>query len=676
MEILHIEDLSFKYPDAAEKAVDGISFGVESGEFIVLCGSSGCGKTTLLKLLKRELAPVGEKSGNVLYRGAMQDELDERESACKIGYVMQNPDSQIVTDKVWHELAFGLENMGLPTEEIRLRVGEMASYFGIHKWFRKNTDELSGGEKQLLNLASVMVMQPDILILDEPTSQLDPIAASDFIATLKKLNRETGLTVILAEHRLEDVFPIADRVLVMDGGRAIVFDRPENIGGRLYGIDETHPMLLGLPSATRIFNALNHIPFYAKQSHNPDSSCNPGEAEQKPASSCDPERVAEGDFLSRENEFSSKDIQDIQDIQDAQDVQSEHSPAERPGILGSSEKCPLTVKEGRDFLERHFVGNKENPANRNSVSYESMGAEPGSPVAESALHDAENSSARSKSPEPDGIAGGKDDAAVELKNVWFRYEKDLPDVLRGTSLRVNKGELFCIVGGNGTGKTTTLNVISGLGKAYRGKVMIGGRQIKEYKNGSLYRNNLAFLPQNPQTVFIKDNVRDDLTEILKALDVPKKSHGGLIDRAAGRVGITHLLDRHPYDLSGGEQQKCALAKMLLLNPKILLLDEPTKGLDAYSKHNLSGILKELKKDGITIVMVTHDVEFAAENADRCALFFDGEILSCGTPEKFFAGNSFYTTAASRMSRGLWQNAVTCELVVKECKRELCGRGGL
>lgn len=555
MEILHIENLSFKYPKTENNAVDSVSLNVGSGDFIVICGESGCGKTTLLKLLKKELSPAGEKSGYIFYKGIEQEKLDDKTSSSEIGYVLQNPDNQIVTDKVWHELAFGLENMGVSTEVIRRRVGEMASYFGISEWFRKKTDELSGGQKQLLNLASVMVMQPKILILDEPTSQLDPIAASDFIATLQKLNREFGLTILLAEHRLEDVFPIADKVLLMDKGKALLYDSPKNIGKRLSKIQYDHPMLLGLPSAVRIFEALNIV-----------------------------------------------------------------------------DECPLTVKEGKDFLERHFDAPQETELGN---EYNHSG-----------------------------------DTAIELKKVWFRYERDLPDILRGTSLQVWRGEFYCILGGNGTGKTTALNVISGLNKAYRGKVLIGGKPLRDYKGNSLYRGNLALLPQNPQTVFIKDNVREDLLEILEALEIPKTKRAEMTEKTAAKIGITHLLDKHPYDLSGGEQQKCALAKILLLEPRILLLDEPTKGLDAYSKHVLKGILQELKSDGMTILAVTHDVEFAAENADRCALFFDGEILSADVPEKFFAENNFYTTAANRMSRRLFPNAVTCEQVVQLCKRDI------
>lgn len=554
MEILRIENLSFKYPKAEAKALDSIKLSVESGEFIVVCGESGCGKTTLLRLLKKQLAPVGEKSGSIYYNGREQALLDKKTDAAEIGYVFQNPDNQIVTDKVWHELAFGLESLGVTTEIIRRRVAETASYFGIQEWFRKKTDELSGGQKQLLNLAAITVMQPKILILDEPTSQLDPIAASDFIAVLQRLNHELGITVILAEHRLEELFPTADKVLLMEKGKTLLYAPPKEISEKLKKLQSKHPMLSALPSAVRIFNAL--------------------------------------------------------------DINAE---------------CPLTVKEGKAFLERHFTAD--------SLSWDSK------PY----LH--------------------SEETAIELKNVWFRYEKSLPDILRGISLKIYKGEIFSVLGGNGSGKTTMLNVISALNKAYRGKLFINGKQLKEYKSNSLYRGCLAYLPQNPQSVFVKDSVREDMNTLLEAFKVPKKDREEKIRSISEKIGISHLTDKHPYDLSGGEQQKCALAKILLSSPKILLLDEPTKGLDAFSKLGLKALLQELKNSGITVLSVTHDLEFAAESSDRCALFFDGEILSADIPSRFFSENNYYTTAASRMTRELWQGIITCGQVIEKCKGE-------
>ncbi len=551
MEIFRVENLIFKYPQAKRQALDGLSFSVQSGEFVTLCGQSGCGKTTLLRLLNKMIAPHGEKEGKIFYQGQALEVFDRADTAAEIGFVLQQPESQIVTDKVWHELAFGLENLGVPSEVIRRRVGEMAGFFGIEEWFNKDVEELSGGQKQLLNLASVMVMQPKVLILDEPTSQLDPIAAADFIYTLQRLNRELGLTVILSEHRLEDVFPVADRVMVMDEGKIAAFDNPRKIAGALKKVDRDHPMLKALPCAVRVFEAL------------------------KP----------KGD-------------------------------------------SPLTVKEGRLFLEENYKSDtKELPAEK---------------------------------PE------GSNEYAAKLKDVWFRYEKDTPDVLRGLNLSVKTGEHYCILGGNGTGKTTSLNVLSGLNKAYAGKINVLGKKIKDYKGNELYRGTLAMLPQNPQSVFFKNTVLEDLEEICSALGYDDKKTKAEISAISQRLSIDRLLNSHPFDLSGGEQQKCALAKMLLLKPRLLLLDEPTKGIDAFAKLNLLELLKELKSDGITILTVTHDIEFAALSADRCALFFDGEIISQDLPHEFFSQNSFYTTAANRIARSLYPKAITCEDVIELC----------
>ena len=573
MELLKVENLTFTYPrqakdvETAAPALDHVSFSVQNGEFIVICGESGCGKTTLLKLLKRELAPHGEKSGQIWFRGVEQSLLSEREAACEIGYVLQNPENQTVTDKVWHELAFGLENMGIATPVIRRRVAEMACFFGIDDWFRKKTTELSGGQKQLLNLASIMAMQPKLLILDEPTSQLDPIAASDFINTLVKINKELGMTIIMTEHRLEDVFPVADRVLIMDKGKRLLMEPPREAGRDLKKINAGHRMLFGLPSAVRIYHGL-----------------------------------------------------------DAEDAE-----------------CPLTVRDGRNFLAENYG---------NSVRRLERGPADGADRSDAAA------------------AGGTAELpfAMRMKDVCFRYGKEGVDVLDGVKLQIRTGEIVSILGGNGAGKSTLLSVISGANKPYRGKVEIFGKRIGKYKGKELYVKNLASLPQNPQTVFLKMTVREDYDEIRHVMGCPEAEMKRKIEETAELLGITRLLDRHPYDLSGGEQQKAAIGKVLLLEPKLLLLDEPTKGIDAWSKHQLGLLMKDLQKKGLTILMVTHDVEFAAAVSDRCGLFFDHEITSLDTPEDFFCSNNYYTTAANRISRQQYDNAVTCEDVIELCRR--------
>lgn len=548
MEILSIKDLTFSYPNKENFALQNVNLSINSGDFVVVCGQSGSGKTTLLRMLKKEIAPHGEKQGTVFYKGEDVEKLDDKISAQKIGFVFQKPDQQIVTDKVWHELAFGLESLGYDSDYIRLRVGEMANYFGITSLFRKKTTELSGGQKQLMNLASVMAMSPDVIILDEPTSQLDPITANDFITTLKKINDELGLTVIIIEHRLQEVFPIADKVAVMEDGKVICYDTPRNVCEKL----SNHPMSQGFPSAVRIW--------------------------QK---------------------------------------------------SGSKGECPLTVKEGRNFINSNFSERKL-PL-RNTI------------------------------PNTEDI--------ITLKDVFFRYEKGGNDILSGTNLSIKKGEHFCILGGNGSGKTTTLKILAGLLKPYRGKVIIDNNKMTKKTTADFNRLGVAMLPQNPESVFLKSRVIDDYTELCKIKGIEKSDYEEKINSVAEKLGIKDLLENHPYDLSGGEIQKCALGKVLISEPKILLLDEPTKGVDAYSKIALSKILQEIKSDGVTIITVTHDVEFASIVADRCGLFFDGEVLSSLVPQEFFSKNNFYTTASSRISRDKFANAVTVDDVVSLIKEE-------
>lgn len=551
MEILSIKDLTFSYPNKENFALQNVNLSINSGDFVVVCGQSGSGKTTLLRMLKKEIAPHGEKQGAVYYKGEDVEKLDDKISAQKIGFVFQKPDQQIVTDKVWHELAFGLESLGYDSDYIRLRVGEMANYFGITSLFRKKTTELSGGQKQLMNLASVMAMSPDVIILDEPTSQLDPITANDFITTLKKINDELGLTVIIIEHRLQEVFPIADKVAVMEDGKVICYDTPRNVCEKL----SNHPMSQGFPSAVRIW--------------------------QK---------------------------------------------------SGSKGECPLTVKEGRNFINLNFSERKL-PL-RNTI------------------------------PNTEDI--------ITLKDVFFRYEKGGNDILSGTNLSIKKGEHFCILGGNGSGKTTTLKILAGLLKPYRGKVIIDNNKMTKKTTADFNRLGVAMLPQNPESVFLKSRVIDDYTELCKIKGIEKSAYEDKINLVAEKLGIKDLLENHPYDLSGGEIQKCALGKVLISKPKILLLDEPTKGVDAYSKLSLSKILQEIKSDGVTIITVTHDVEFASIVADRCGLFFDGEVLSSLVPQEFFSKNNFYTTASSRISRDKFANAVTVDDVVSLIKEEQNG----
>lgn len=534
MEILDVKDLSFGYPGSDSPVLKNVSFSVEKGDFAVMCGATGCGKTTLLKLIKPELTPRGNADGNVIFLGQNVKELSRKDSAHLIGYVMQKPEEQIVTDTVRHEIAFGLENLGLPRNTVSKRVAETASFFGIGDLFEKKVSALSGGQKQLLTLASVCAMRPELLILDEPTSRLDPISASSFISVLKKLNRELGITVLIAEHRTEDLIPAASMLIVMEDGRISYSGHPDVILGKI----TSENVLASMPASVRLANGLGH----------------------------------------------------------------EGTP-------------PKNIPEGRRFLEENYE--------KNSVRLER----------EPALHGERK--------------------ALEFKNVFFRFERNSKDILSGVGMTVFEGEVFCILGANGSGKTTLLKTASGLLKPFSGKVEVFEKPLKKYPGNSLYDGTLALLPQDVQTVFLKNTVREDIGENNEPIILPY---------------IEPLLEKHPYDLSGGEMQLAALAKVLKSRPRLLLADEPTKGLDAVAKSRLATLFKKLKAKGIAVLTVTHDAEFAAMCADRCALMFNGTLLPSEDAFEFFSGNAFYTTAISRMTSGFFENAVTVDDALLLCRK--------
>ena len=532
MEILSCENVAFKYNESTDYAISDCTFSVKKGEKIMLCGASGSGKSTLLRLLKRELSPRGELSGNITLMGKDRSELSDRESAEKIGFVMQNPDSQTVCDKVSAELAFGLESFGVKSGEIQSRVGEMAAFFGIEPLYDRDISTLSGGQKQLVALCSVMATDPDILLLDEPTAQLDPVAARELLGILDRLNKEMGVTIIIAEHDPEELFDSCDKILYRAKGKTEFF---------------------GTPALTAKYFVENAL---------------------------------EG-FLPETDKAFARLCDDL----------------------------PINVRQGRAKLEK--LGMTDIP--------------------KQAVTDTERA-------EP---------YALQCKNLWQRYEKDSPDILKGCDLGIRKGECYGLLGSNGGGKSTLLRVICGLCKPYMGAVSLFGKKQKAYKNGSLFREMLAFLPQEPVTMFVKESVREDLLQSGDKVTVENVSQ---------RMGIEHLLDRHPWDLSGGEIQKCAFAKILLADPKIIILDECTKGMDSFAKKALGDILLDIKDEGRTILLVTHDLEFAAQYCDRCGLLFDGKIVAEDNAVEFFSHNRFYTTAAARLTRGFFSGAVTSTAV--------------
>ena len=561
MNALSAMELNFTYPGAEKKALGNISLTLNEGEVLCLCGRTGCGKSTFLRMLKPLIAPHGTLTGQIRFFDKDVKEMTPEEQAGRIGFVMQDPDNQIVTDKVWHELAFGLENLGIPPDMIRLRVAETAGFFGIENWFERNTGELSGGQKQILALASVMVTNPELLILDEPTARLDPVAAGDFLSALEKINREMGTTIVIAEHKLDEVLRLADRIAVLDRGKLILEDKVRGAVQTI--IKERNELLPVLPMAARAFAAVS---------------------QRKVLTDNDPSRGSE-------------------EVSDA----------------------PLDAAEGRAWISSLF----EN---------ESSGAKNASPI------DDIKPVSDNPGTENTGIAVAADRTGISIKNVWFRYRKSDPDVIKGLSLKVRRGESIALIGGNGAGKSTLLSLISGTKAAYRGKVRVIG--------------SCSRLPQDPWLLFTEDLVEDDLArkaELSRRANVSPEAE--LLKKL---FAAEELYGRHPFDLSGGEQQRLALCEVLSTGADIFLLDEPTKGLDAGYKNVLIDVIAALRKKGKTVVTVSHDTEFSLRAANRCLMMFQGDIIADGMAREFFSGNSFYTTQVNRMARHIWPGALLPE----------------
>ena len=577
--IFDIEKFSFAYPDGNDEsgrtylpdALRDAELHVRQGEFVVILGRSGCGKTTLLRHLKPSVTPVGKKKGQILFDGKDICSLDDRAAASQIGYVWQDVNAQLVTDKVWHELAFGLESLGYDNGYVRRRVAEMGSFFGLGDIFHRKVMELSGGQKQLVNLASVMAMSPKVLILDEPTSQLDPIAANDFINSLVRINRELGTTIIMTEHRLEDVLPVCSRSVVMEGGRIIYDGDVRGFAESIRAQKIDRGLYLSMPASIQIYMGLEK------------DTCN---------------------------------------------------------------QLPLTVPDARGWLSDYDRKFRENGGAPVVPEIQNRGADED---VNGSGNQADNA-AVDKGDKKRGAVNGQKDAGCReehpvvcsLDEVSFRYERNTGDVLRQVSLDIYENEILMINGSNGCGKSTMLSLIANVYRPYSGKLRIA----KGLRTG--------MLPQNPELLFTRRSVRDEL--------IDAKDRQQLAD-IVRFCRLEDLLDRHPYDLSGGEKQRLALAKVLIADPDILLMDEPTKGLDNEFKMQLSGMLRKLQSRGKTIVVVSHDIEFCAVAGDRVALLFDGEVATVSDVRSYMSDNNFFTTAASRISRNVLDCAVTVQDVL-------------
>ena len=458
---LAYDDVTFRYPGSHDDVLSGVSMAVPAGAFALLVGGTGSGKSTLLSLAKPQIAPVGDRAGQVRVFGRPVDDLDGAE-ACEVGYVFQDPDNQIVCDSVWHEMAFGLENLGTPQGEMRRRVAEASYFFGMGPWFHSDTDALSGGRKQLLALASTLVMQPRVLLLDEPTAQLDPIAARNCLHALFRVTRELGCTGVVATH--------------------------------------------------------------------------------------EPELMA--DYATCAFELADGAVRPVEDL--------------------GRFKCEATLAD------------------------------------RGALCDA-------NAP-----------AAVSARGAWFRYGRDDDWVLRGLDLEVRQGEVHALVGGNGCGKSTLLALIAGTRRAQRGEV----RSAISAK---------AMLPQDPKALFAEERVDEELMEWAHI--------GGYgadeVQAMMGELGLADRAGLHPYDLSGGQRQMLALGKLLLVHPRLLLLDEPTKGLDRAAREHVADMIEAARREGVTVVVSTHDLAFVRRVADRVSLMFDGELACTEPVGEFFRNNLFY-----------------------------------
>ncbi len=547
-----INNLSFSYPESQKQALKNINLTINQGEFIVICGKSGSSKSTLLRMLKPELTPHGEKTDEIAFFGS--DNFSLRSSAEKIGFLLQNTEYQAVTHSVRSELAFGLENLGLESKAIRLRIAEISAYFSLESIIDKKISELSGGQKQMVCLASILMMHPDVIIFDEPTSQLDPMAAETLLNTVQKLCRENGISVIITEHRLEGLIPIADRVLVIDEGEIISDTPPRDIPSEL---------------------------------------------------------IKNNDFLSSAVPTSMRLHAD----------------------LGFTSSAPLNVSEGRQLLSSLFT---------DKPKYTEL---------------------------TENLDKNTNELAVEAKDLWFAYDKSRY-VLKGLDLKIKKGSFFALLGANGAGKTTALSLLTGLLPCKQGKIKLFGKSIGKYKDSELYGKLIGVLPQKCESLFGGNTVREDLEKSLYKSIPDKKERQKQIEKLSSFCEITHLLDRHPYDISGGEMQRAALCMVLMKNPQILFLDEPTKGMDNLFKKQLASKIKELNEIGITVVMVSHDTEFCAEYCDECAMIFDGKCALQEEKNKFFSQNFFYTTAANKIARDIFPLAVTERQVLELCRKNL------
>lgn len=592
--IIQIRDLTFAYAAGDEPVLSDINIDIGSGEFVIIMGSSGSGKTTLLKMLKRNMIPAGRYSGRVYIYGKEADKLTDRENAAGIGYVSQDPDNQIVTDKVWHELAFGLENLGMDNVTIRKKVAEMSEYFGITGWYDREVSKLSGGQKQILNLASVMVMQPGILLLDEPTANLDPLAAIRFLDVVKRINQELGVTVVMVEHNLEHIYADADRIIAIDKGRVAANSSPKKAAADIIAAGSF--LIEGLPVASRLYSGYNKKNGNSVVSYN-NVNIDSNNKDNHILSDEIPLTVKEGRrWYVNYKKVYGKDI-----TKDKDKINN---------FAGKSIINDKVIK--KDVLEEdNITGNK----NKKRIGFIKK-------------NNLENKSSRKNT---DNI----ENTVCQLKNVSYSYNKKLPYIIDGVDVSFKEGRITAILGGNGAGKSTMLKLIAGIIEPVRGKIISNKRII--------------MLPQDPKAVFTEVSVEEELAEVLMDKgngiynNMPMEDKREIVEQIIEEFGLNDIRKNNPYDISGGQQEKLAIAKVFLLKPEVLLLDEPTNGLDPYFKKTLGKLLKKINAGGVTIIIVSHDLEFVDSFCDDVIMLFDRKVAAQDSTHKFLRDNMFYTT---------------------------------
>ena len=550
MALIEFQDINFTYPGDSENVLSHITFSIEEGEFVLLIGPSGCGKTTLIRQLLPTICPYGSREGEITFDGQSVMEMEDMALAKTFGFVGQNPSAQIVTDKVWHELAFGMENLGLSHDVMKRRIAEICEFFGIQGIIDRDVESLSGGEMQMVHLAAVMVMEPKVLVLDEPTAYLDPICARNFLDMIKRINTELGTTVILVEHHLEEVYGMADKVVAMKKPGIHSTGTPKEVA-------EVLEFKSGLPSALII----------AK------------------------------------------------------------------GVDENAEDLPLTVSEGQRWIKK-LLGDPEE-AVRTFSDHK--------------------------------LTSSGEAEVIKAINISFAYN-DSDIVLEDCNLTIYEGEIFALLGGNGTGKSTLLQVLCQTLKQSFGKIEIFGRKVKDIKDAPLGFEGMVYLPQDPMALFTEITVGEELMEAMSGLSEHLPDKERQVSKMLKKLGLEEFEKHHPYDLSAGQKQLLALGKLLLLRPRIILMDEPTKGLDFDRKTEIGTVIKDLQKEGITILMVSHDIEFCARYATRCAVMHAGRVVASSDTREFFAGNKFFTTASSRIARRYEPNAILPEEVISFCRR--------